>query len=190
MIFHEQHAGRVGLDELPKGFLRFGIELPDGQRVSNLQQPWRRGTPEQGPAGPVLTQAGSSGTNTSTDTGVEWSFGYWLWPLPVAGVVRLFCEWPIAEIDLTSVEVGTAPLLAAAANVTRLWPFEGEPSRAWTQTISRMSTSQTTIGTRNEPNSTDDTSRERTAVSLSELEPIRAALERALSVLDKLNQPD
>ena len=189
MIFHEQHAGRVVLEELPKGFLRFGIELPDGQRVSNLERPWRRATPEQGPSGPVLTQSGSSGTNTSTDTGVEWSFGYWLWPLPAAGVLRLFCEWPIAEIDLTSVEVDTTPLLEAAANVARLWPVEDARAGAWTQTISRMSTSQMTVGTKNEPDDPDGkSSRKRAVVSVSELEPLRAALLRTLSLLDDLDR--
>ena len=189
MIFHEQHAGRVGLDELPKGFLRFGIELPDGQRVSNLEQPWRRTTPEQGPLGPVLTQAGSSGSNTSTNTGVEWSLGYWLWPLPAAGVLRLFCEWPVAEIDLTSIEVNTVPLLEAAQNVARLWPLEDGQSGAWTQ--SRMSTSQTSTEVRNDPTSrAGESDRERAVVPVSQLAPVRAALVRALAALDKLNQPD
>ena len=187
MIFHEQHAGRVGLEELPKGFLRFGVELPDGKRLSNLEQPWRRADPEQGPPEAVLTQAGSSGTNNSTGSGVEWSFGYWLWPLPTAGVVRLFCEWPIAEIDLTGTEVDTAPLAEAAANVARLWPLEDDRSGAWTQTVSRMSTSQTVIGTGNETTSPgDEPERERTVIAVAELEPLRAALVRALSVLDKL----
>jgi hypothetical protein len=55
LIFHEQHAGRMGQGELPDGFLRFGLELPDGRRVSNLdEQGWRTGAAADGPSGPVL----------------------------------------------------------------------------------------------------------------------------------------
>ncbi len=55
MIFHEQHAGRMGLPEPPRGFLRFGIELPDGARVSNLSEGGRRRSPAEEATGPVLS---------------------------------------------------------------------------------------------------------------------------------------
>ena len=46
---------------------------------------------------------------------------YWLWPLPQAGGLRVFVEWPVAEIVLSSVELACAPLLEAAARSQPLW---------------------------------------------------------------------
>jgi hypothetical protein len=47
---------------------------------------------------------------------------YWLWPLPVPGLLRVYVEWPALEISLSSVEVESEPLLDAAARSQPLWP--------------------------------------------------------------------
>src|SRR6266571_3628723 len=51
-FFHDQHSGHSAADELPDGFLRFGVELANGARVSNIGQrrPWAK--PDETPGGP------------------------------------------------------------------------------------------------------------------------------------------
>ena len=188
LIFHEQHAGRMGLPELPRGFLRFGIELPDGARVSNLSEGgWRRSPPEEA-TGPVLRQSGGSGGGSSTRTSVDWSAGYWLWPLPDAGVLRLFCEWPVAELELASAEIDAAPIREAAGAVTRLWPAEGPG--AWTrgvgsrQSVSTISFTGTGMVADGEAEESSGT------VSPAQLAALRRALEHTLALLDGLRKPD
>jgi hypothetical protein len=119
-IFHEQ----IMFDsaELPDGLLRIGMELPGGARVSNLEglkamhhevQP---GTPQ------LVPHAGGGGTGSSDR--VVMHPGYWLWPLPESGPLRISCEWPVVDIPLTTVEIDAAVFRAAAANVTKLWSSE------------------------------------------------------------------
>ena len=120
-LFHEQHV----LDaeaEPPAGFLRIGIELADGTRISNLGNPhrhlWR---PDAVPQGPLLVP--SSGGGGSAGAGrVTMSPGYWLWPLPPPGPLRVFVEWPALDIPLSSAELDSEPLLDAAARSQLLWP--------------------------------------------------------------------
>lgn len=117
-VFHEQHQGRLGDDDLPDGFVRFGIELPDGRRVSNLGGR-RRLFGETEPAGPVLIQHGGGGGQSETGA-VSWKAEVWLWPLPEPGALRLYAEWPIAGIGVSSHELDSRELLGAVANVVRL----------------------------------------------------------------------
>ena len=103
-----------------RGFLRVGIEYPDGRQASNLAN--RRGLWQAGsePDAPVLFQAGGGGGSAGAGR-VKMNPGYWLWPLPAAGSMRLFVEWPVAEIELSTVELACAPLLEAAARSKDLW---------------------------------------------------------------------
>jgi len=117
-IFHEQHIWQIDPDELPDGFLRIGLELPDGTRVSNLSGR-RNLDPQVRPSGSVLLQAGGGG-GQSGDGLATMRPGFWLWPLPEAGVLRLSVEWPVVEIPLSTIELGSAELLAAAARVLPL----------------------------------------------------------------------
>lgn len=120
-MFHEQHGGLDDEEGLPDGFLRVGIELPGGARVSNLmgrRMFHRRQSP---PDGPVLMMHGGGGGQT-TDNHVSMRPGYWLWPLPEPGILRLSCEWPIAEIALHTVEIDATRIHEAAQQVSLLWP--------------------------------------------------------------------
>lgn len=105
-----------GGSELPDDVLRFGFELSDGRRVTNLA-----GFPsfDDRPAGPVLIQRGGGGGNRS------WSFKYWLWPLPPGGPLTVVVEWPAHDVALTRIELDAEPLLDAAANSEVLWPGGG-----------------------------------------------------------------
>lgn len=107
---------RRSMSELPDDVLRFGFELSDGRRVTNLAD-----FPgfEDRPAGPVLMQRGGGGGNRS------WSFRYWLWPLPPSGSLTVVTEWPAQGVELTRIELDVDPLLEAAARSEVLWPEGG-----------------------------------------------------------------
>ncbi len=104
------------LEEIPGEVLRFGFELADGRRVTNID---RFPTFEEPRDEPVLMQRGGGGGGRS------WSFGYWLWPLPPAGALTVVVEWPSQGVEVTRHELDTGALLAAAAASEQLWPGGG-----------------------------------------------------------------
>jgi hypothetical protein len=121
-LFHEQHMFEE--EDLPKSLLRIGFEFADGRRASNLGG-WRAHrklmTPDAEPDTPVLMPHAGGGGNTS---GGEVSLrpGYWLWPLPPAGPLRISCEWPIVDIPLTTTEIDGGALVEAARRRIDLFP--------------------------------------------------------------------
>jgi hypothetical protein len=48
-------------------------------------------------------------------------FGLWLWPLPPAEPLEFAVEWPLGGIELTTVELDGADLVAAAQRSTGYW---------------------------------------------------------------------
>jgi hypothetical protein len=114
------HYGRMrmGRAELNDAMLRFGAEFSDGRRVTNIDR-FPAADPTRKQADPVLVQRGGGGG------GKTWDMRMWLWPLPPQGTLALVCEWPKHGIELTRVEVDTAPILEAAAAVDELWPGGG-----------------------------------------------------------------
>jgi hypothetical protein len=120
-LLHDQH--RFDEDDEPgDGFLRVGLELPDGRRVSNLGL---RGTGHyasvQEPAQLAFFEHdGGGGSGAGGRLSLRPAF--WLWPLPDAGAIQVFCEWPVVGIPLSSVLVDVDPLLEARERVVRLWP--------------------------------------------------------------------
>lgn len=178
-IFHEQHAADGDPTDLPDGFLRFGLELPDGARVSNLGGRRAWAAPADGPSGPILTQHGGGG-GQSSGTSISWRLGFWLWPLPAAGTLRLQCEWPVAGIGLTGTELDTAPLLEAASRATRIWDG-AEEGGAWTRTVSQ----HVMTATHEVAAKADD---EKLAVPAGELRAVQEALQSALRVLRRLER--
>lgn len=91
-LFHEQHV-LDGEEGPPDGFLRVGIELADGSRVSNLGRGRRLWRPDHEPEGPVLIHHGGGGGSGGAGS-ITLNPGYWLWPLPPPGPLRVFVEWP------------------------------------------------------------------------------------------------
>ncbi len=113
--FFDHHSHRGG--ELPADVFRFGFELADGSKVTNVVGfPAFDQTPER-----VLIQRGGSGGERT------WDVEYWLWPLPPSGPLTVVCEWPSEGIELTRVEIDVAPLLDAASRSEALWE-DGEAS--------------------------------------------------------------
>ena len=120
-LLHEQHM--FDPEEGPSdAFLRVGMELPDGRRVSNLGgRRARFASIEKQPDGPVFFEHGGGG-GSGGDGRVRIQPAFWLWPLPGEGSIQVFCEWPAVEIPLSSVELVVAPLVEARSRVLPLWP--------------------------------------------------------------------
>lgn len=124
-VFHELDVthGRGQLNLcLPPGGLRWGVELPDGRRVTTVDDysPYNE-MPEKFdetwiPDRPVL-----DGLGKATGWGGAWSRDMWLWPLPPPGPLRLVCAWPDRDIAETSTVVDAGPLRLAAAQATGYW---------------------------------------------------------------------
>jgi hypothetical protein len=178
-IFHDQHAADADPTDLPDGFLRFGVELADGTRVSNLGG-WRGfAGPGDGPAGPVLAQHGGGG-GQSSGSSISWSLGFWLWPLPPPGPIRLHCEWPVAGLGLAGADLDASPLLEAAARATRIWD-DGQTGAAWTRSVSQHVMSAT-----HEVAAKAD--HETLTVPAGELRTVQDALQSALRLLRRLDR--
>ena len=110
---HEQSA------QWRAGRLKWGFELSDGRRVTNVDHPgwpWRydTGADDDGPSALLVGQGGGA-SNKSADR------DYWLWPLPPAGPLRVVCQWLDQGIELTSHQLDATPLVEAAARATPLW---------------------------------------------------------------------
>jgi hypothetical protein len=119
-LFHEHHHFG-GTEGPPDGFLRVGVELAGGSRVSNMGQDRRLGRPESEPEGPVFMHHGGGGGSAGAGR-VTLNPGYWLWPLPPPGPLRVFVEWPAFDVSLSGVELDAGRLLDAATQSRRLWP--------------------------------------------------------------------
>jgi len=121
-VFHEQHTFEE--EDLPESLLRIGLELADGGRVSNLGG-WRAHrklmSPDAEPEGPLLLPHAGGGGN-STGGQITMKPGYWLWPLPPGGPLRISCEWPLVDIGMTTVEIDGDALVGAASRARTLWP--------------------------------------------------------------------
>lgn len=102
-------------DELPPEFLRFGIEFPDGVRVSNLTPPWPPSPDATEPMHGLEPQGGGG-----NDAMYEQEF--WAWPLPSEGRLAFACEWPLHGIPETTIEVDAALLHEAANRAQPVWP--------------------------------------------------------------------
>jgi hypothetical protein len=182
-VFHDQHAGRSAGEELPGGFLRLGIELPDGQRVSNLGSRRHHLRPGDTPAGPLLIQGGGGGGQTGRSS-VSWDASFWLWPLPAAGMLRITCEWPLAGIAVSTTEVGTAELLAASAKAALIFDESERGPAAHSashQYVMASSSADAVNSAGEEPGGVP-------ADVAAELRRAQQSLARALAALDRLRQ--
>ena len=118
-LFHEQHL--IGdEEEPPDAFLRIGFELADGARVSNLTPNHRFLRPDVEPQGSVLMHHGGGGGSAGSGR-VTMSPGFWLWPLPPPGPMRVFVDWPALDVELSHVELSADLLRDAASRSHALW---------------------------------------------------------------------
>ena len=109
------------------GRLKWGFELADGRRVTNVD-PWPQqpnqdhGRPHHPddwkwqPDHPVLIGGGGGGGGGSVDR------NYWLWPLPPAGKLLVVCQWPDQDIELNVQTLEAEPFLDASRRAQPVWP--------------------------------------------------------------------
>jgi hypothetical protein len=104
-------------EPLPDELLRFGVQLADGRKATNLDQ---HPFPDDGePEAPVLIEQSSSGYGTSA-----WDTEEWVWPLPPPGPLAFVCEWPGRGIGQSRAEIGGDMIRQAAGRAVTLWPDE------------------------------------------------------------------
>lgn len=101
-------------NKLPDGLFRFGIQFPDGSKVTTLR--YYQEIYVKRPKKPVLQSVGSGHGGPGRQRA-----GYWLWPMPGSGALSFVCEWPALGIPLTRHAVDTEPIRAAAEKSVALW---------------------------------------------------------------------
>jgi Coenzyme PQQ synthesis protein D (PqqD) len=102
--------------------LRLGVQFSDDAKATNVgAAPGFAGHDEK-PQAPVLHPQGGGGGPGS------WRLGYWVWPLPPAGLLAFVCEWPAASIPLTRREIDAQLVLDASARAQEIFA-PGTPSR-------------------------------------------------------------
>jgi hypothetical protein len=102
-VFHRMSHARNPLHD---DFLRFGVELSDGRKLTNVY--------ERPDDAILMRTSGGGGDKTFT-------WNYWLWPLPPAGTLTFVCEWPGFDIELTRTGVDAQEALDAARRARLLW---------------------------------------------------------------------
>jgi hypothetical protein len=111
MMWHDM--GEPG-EPLPDELLRFGLEWPDGGRVTNLD-PWGHSWPDATePAHGLESRSGRGSAD-------EYSQEYWAWPLPGPGPLSLVVEWPAFDIVETATSMDGSLLIEAAARAKPVW---------------------------------------------------------------------
>ena len=103
-------------EEVPDEFLRFGIQFPDGRKVTNLDQPYWDLSPDATQA--EYGMESNSGSGSDTHYTAEW----WAWPVPESsGQLAFVCEWPAYEIPQTRVEIDAELVRDAARRAQPVW---------------------------------------------------------------------
>jgi hypothetical protein len=103
-------------EELPGEFLRFGIEFPDGARITNLDEsPWSLSPDATEPAHGMESRSGGG-------SDAEYEQEYWVWPLPTRGTLSFVCEWPAYDIAETRVDIDAQLVIDAADRAQPVWP--------------------------------------------------------------------
>lgn len=111
---YEQPGENSQDQEWKRNRFMFGFEFADGRSATTddaHERPNRRALPEH----PTLRNTGGGGSGQSSDQ------DYWLWPLPPAGSMRIFCQWRKLDVERTVIDIDTAPFLAAAHEATPIW---------------------------------------------------------------------
>ncbi|MBC9944114.1 hypothetical protein ICL81_06240 [Leucobacter sp. cx-328] len=96
-----------------KDALRVGLEFSDGSVVDSFEgpdRPWG-----EKPQKFVLSSLGGSGEGSEDYSRTE--HGFWLWPLPPQGVMKLHYMHRGIGVDEGTVEIDAAPLIEASSRV-------------------------------------------------------------------------
>lgn len=102
----------------PGAALRVGVAAADGrQALAEEEHLPSAEAALQDPSALHLSPHGGGGG------GLDFQQVFWLWPLPPAGSLRVYCEWRDRGISETSVEIDAGEAVAAAARAVELWPM-------------------------------------------------------------------
>jgi hypothetical protein len=115
--FHKILHAEYVEGELSPVFFRFGIELADGGKATNLVGAEERRSirdRDEPPSAPVLSQRGGSGSGSDVE------IRYWLWPLPTGERISFVCEWPAFEVPISRADIDAAQITEAAPRARRL----------------------------------------------------------------------
>ncbi|MBJ2122309.1 hypothetical protein I6N91_15100 [Arthrobacter sp. MSA 4-2] len=104
----------MGQDRHSVEVLRFGVGLPDGQKVSTQNAPRSR---SGSVTGPVLMAQAEAGASKSAVTG---SVELWLYPLPSVGELLLVVEGALLGIPESTMALDAGEIRGAAQ---RSWAF-------------------------------------------------------------------
>jgi hypothetical protein len=102
------------------GRLRYGVQLSNGERLTEGHPFLGGGDASSVPSSPVLNRSGGGGTGDSH----AYSFGdeLWLWPVPPGGPLELVLEWPALGISEARIRIDATPFAELATRATPLWP--------------------------------------------------------------------
>jgi hypothetical protein len=98
---------------LPDEFLRLGFAFADGATWTNFDH--NLGRFDEEPTVPVVIGRGGGGG------GDRWTMRYWMWPLPPAGDLVVYAEWPLFGIDEVSAVINATELRHDAASAQLIW---------------------------------------------------------------------
>ena len=105
------------------GDLRIGLLWPDGRRVESAND-WHPGRHRDDSAAADefhLAMYGGGGG------GLSWAWDAWIWPLPPAGPVTVYCRWDGRGIAETATVLDLTSVVRAAADAEELWPLPPVP---------------------------------------------------------------
>jgi hypothetical protein len=108
-------------DALLPQLLRVGVQFSDGRRATSI------GGHDRPLNGPVIWPLSGGGHGSGGES--RFHQGYWISPLPPAGVLTVVCEWPALGIPLVSQEIDARLLFSAAERARALFPNGSHVSR-------------------------------------------------------------
>jgi hypothetical protein len=126
------------LDPFQHGLTRRGREVPpdsperlvlgfafaDGSETSNRERGRGPGVGRESPTPTLIGMGTSAG-------GGHGGASFWLWPLPPAGPIEVFCEWEAAGIAPTRRALDAEAIAAAAGRAQKIFePDDDEVGRA------------------------------------------------------------
>lgn len=126
MRFGPFMSGMAHGSELPPELLRFGVQFADGRKATSVGVGPYGIAGEEEPEGPLLLQGSGGGADD------RWELHFWLWPLPPPGPLAFVVEWPAEGIDLTRLEVDSAPIIEASRRSEVLWAAAPPGDHGWT----------------------------------------------------------
>jgi hypothetical protein len=95
-------------------FVRFGVQFPDGAKVTNFDYSW---PPSPDATEPMHGMDSGAGGGSDSDASQQ----FWIWPIPETGDLTLVCEWPAYGIPESRLTIDGDVIRDAAARSLPVW---------------------------------------------------------------------